>query len=98
MNRTIEQWQKVDCEHVAKNASPAHVMYLLQDAVRDLQELARQRDELLARIGAAEANLDYALNELEFIATTNEIDAVLDPDRAIRVAKAAVKFIKEQTK
>jgi len=42
MNRTIEQWQKVDCEHVAKNASPAHVMYLLQDAVRDLQELARQ--------------------------------------------------------
>lgn len=47
MNRTIEQWQKVDCEHVAKNASPAHVMYLLQDAVRDLQELARQRDELL---------------------------------------------------
>lgn len=46
MNRTIEQWQKVDCEHVAKNASPAHVMYLLQDAVQDLQELARQRDEL----------------------------------------------------
>lgn len=45
MNRTIEQWQKVDCEHVAKNASPAHVMYLLQDAVQDLQdlqELARQ--------------------------------------------------------
>lgn len=48
MNRTIEQWQKVDCEHVAKNASQAHVMYLLQDAVSDLQELARQRDELLA--------------------------------------------------
>lgn len=98
MNRTIEQWQKVDCEHVAKNASPAHVMYLLQDAVRALQELARQRDELLARIGAAEAKLDYALNELEFIANTDSIDAVLDPNRAIRVAKAAVKFIREQTK
>lgn len=130
MNRTIEQWQKVDCEHVAKNASPAHVMYLLQDAVRDLQELARQletertawsakraellrnnaaelvrrkhaeaqRDELLARVGAAEAKLDYALNKLEFIANTNDIDAALDPDRAIRVAKAALKFIKEQTK
>lgn len=90
MNRTIEQWQSL--------ARFARLDNTLNEAISDLQELARQRDELLARIGAAEAKLDYALNELEFIANTDSIDAVLDPDRAIRVAKAAVKFIKEQTK
>jgi len=122
MNRTIEQW--VEASHGNWDFVPWN------EAISDLQELARQleteraawsakraellrnhyaelarrkvaeaqRDELLARIGAAEAKLDYALNELEFIANTDSIDAVLDPDRAIRVAKAAVKFIKEQTK
>lgn len=90
MNRTIEQWQKV--------AETRFHGSVLDQAIEDMKELARQRDELLARIGAAEAKFDYALNELEFIANTNDIDAVLDPDRAIRVAKAAVKFIKEQTK
>lgn len=57
MNRTIEQWQKVDCEHVAKNASPAHVMYLLQYAVRDLQELAQQLETERSAWSAKRAEL-----------------------------------------
>lgn len=99
MNRTIEQWAAIGAPGCGQLYNSKHAVgKLLTDAVRDLQELARQRDELLARIGAAEAQRDYALNELEFIASTDSIDAALDPDRAIRVAKAAVKFIKEQTK
>lgn len=88
MNRTIEQWASLDIE--------GESFSLMPEAIQDLQELARQRDELLARIGAAEAKLHYALNELEFIANTNDIDAALDPSRAIRVAKVAVKFIREK--
>lgn len=93
MNRTIEQWQKVDCEHVAKNASPAHVMYLLQDAVQDMQELARQRDELAS---ALEAMLEVHGVTQKYAETHIEIPQCwVDVSD---IARAALQSIKEQTK
>ncbi len=48
MNRTIEQWRDFDCCDAAYNDPREFISGLLQDAISDLQELARQRDELLA--------------------------------------------------
>lgn len=50
MNRTIEQWQAINPKDVAYNATTGAVQHLVQSAISDLQELARQRDELLAAL------------------------------------------------
>lgn len=50
MNRTIEQWQDINPEDVAYNATTGAVQHLVQSAISDLQELARQRDALLAML------------------------------------------------
>lgn len=49
MNRTIEQWAAIGVPECAKNYSNKNAVgALLQSAISDLQELARQRDALLA--------------------------------------------------
>lgn len=50
MNRTIEQWRDFDCDDAAYNDPREFISELLQDAVSDLQELARQRDDAIAAL------------------------------------------------
>lgn len=50
MNRTREQWDAICPKAVAKTASPAAVMYLIQDALSDIAKLHKQADQLRAEI------------------------------------------------
>lgn len=46
MNRTIEQWQAINPEDVAYNATTGAVQHLVQSAISDLQELAQQLEHV----------------------------------------------------
>lgn len=58
----------------------------------DLKLLAERTEELLA----LKAQVEALLNDLRLIADTNPMDAVLDPGRAVRVAKAAIDAAREK--
>ena len=44
----------------------------------------------LRRLSAVEAQRDALLEALQFIAATDPVDAALDPQRAVRIARAAI--------
>lgn len=75
MNRTIEQWASLDIE--------GESFSLMPEAIQDLQELARQRDELL--------------EALELCMTAVKL-AGWEGDFCMDKARAAMQSIKEQTK
>lgn len=57
MNRTIEQWAAINPEDVAYNATTVAVQHLVQSAISDLQELARQLETERAAWSAKRAEL-----------------------------------------
>lgn len=92
MNRTIEQWQAINPEDVAYNATTGAVQHLVQSAISDLQELARQRDELFAELRAVTDALEYVdINAPTLVGYGIRAKRIAD-------AKATLESIKEQTK
>lgn len=87
MNRTIEQWRDFDCCDAAYNDPREFISDVLQNAISDLQELARQRDELRGML--------EVMTELCAIKYGN-----LDADVFAEICKSRdlLQSIKEQTK
>ena len=52
----------------------------------------------LRRLSAVEAQRDALLEALHLIAATDPVDAALDPQRTIRVARAAIKAVEGEKK
>lgn len=50
MNKTREQWARIDPKFCAENNSAAATTFLLADAKDDIEALFRQRDALLAAL------------------------------------------------
>lgn len=75
MNRTREQWAAVCPKAVAKTASPAAVMYLIQDALSDIARLHKQVDQLRAEVEALQWDRKVCREEFrEFRRTADETE------------------------
>lgn len=100
MNRTIGQWADISdrCQsgHYGIDAATANV---IKQAVSDLQELARQRNELAILLARAlpAIKLDAAMQDACY--GTNFVEHRAKDARELKkMAKAAIAKIKEQTK
>lgn len=93
MNRTIEQWAAIGVPGCGQLYNSKHAVgKLLTDAVRDLQELARQRDALFAELRAVTDALEYVdINAPKLVGYGIRAKRIAD-------AKATLESIKEQTK
>lgn len=58
MNRTREQWAVIDAKFCATQNSATANWHLIQDAQKDIAELHRERDALLAERDALQRALD----------------------------------------
>lgn len=45
LNKTPEQWSKVDAEKVSRDCSSAHVMHLIADAKQDITTLTNELEQ-----------------------------------------------------
>lgn len=57
MNKTREQWQKVDARHCAEHNSNAANFYLIRDAQQDIERLHAEVETLRKRARTAEQEL-----------------------------------------
>lgn len=85
MNRTREQWDAICPKAVAKTASPAAVMYLIQDALSDIAKLHSQADQLRAEVEALRWDRKVCREEFrEFRRAADETERELrEPDPLI---------------
>lgn len=91
MNRTIDLWNRVAWKAPVSSASE-NTIFLMQ-AIQDMQELARQRDELAY---ALEAMLEIHGVTQKYADT--HIDIPQSWVDVSDIARAALQSIKEQTK
>lgn len=80
MNRTIERWKEVFHDYVEVNGNNV-AANMLQKAVDDMQELARQRDELLAVLESIIHLHDSAMRGNQVAETIGKARAVIQKVR-----------------
>jgi hypothetical protein len=65
LNKTPEQWAKIDAEKVSRDCSSTHVMFLIADAKTDIAALVDQLEQYHDRFGPLDDEPDNPYKHAE---------------------------------
>ena len=91
----LMDYYKCDDQDIDEAAAELRRLHAENEVMRNVANRGGHMAVAMSRIADLEAQRDALLEALNDIANTDPVDAALDPQRAVRIARAAIKAVEE---